>query len=156
MIPLTCSPGYSITKEGRVWSHRSSKFLKPRPLPTGYLRVSLPTRRDTYIHRLVGETFLIKTKGKDFINHKNGDKSDNRTENLEWVTCQENSKHRIDVLKQGYGDKHCFAKVTNTQVREIKKRLATGEKPTAIARSYPLSRKAICNIKHGRAWRGVK
>lgn len=145
--------GYFVTRDGRVWSGKTNRFLKPRPLPTGYLRISagMP-QKDHYIHRLVASAFISTIEGKDFVNHKNGEKSDNRVENLEWVTCKENSNHMIEVLGKGYGESKPEAKLTNEQVREIKIRLSEGERPTHLAKEFKVSRKAICNIKNKKTW----
>lgn len=82
---------------------RRGRMLKAGIKRNGYMAVDLSSknRKTTVsVHRLVATSFLPKINGKTYINHKNGNKQDNRTENLEWCTASENSKHRFDVLGQ--------------------------------------------------------
>lgn len=76
--------GYEITKDGKVWSNKSNRFLA-RKICNGYLIF-----KDLSIHRLVAETFIPNPENKPYVNHINSDKLDNRVENLEWVTQKEN------------------------------------------------------------------
>jgi hypothetical protein len=85
-----------IDRRGRPWP---GKVL--RPTGTGrcrrYMCVSIDGRLRK-VHRLVAEAFLPKSAGRDHVNHKNGDPTDNRAENLEWCTSSENVKHAYEVL----------------------------------------------------------
>lgn len=71
----------------------------------GYLRVSLRKynkSKSLYVQRIVAETFIINTENKKEVNHINGNKLDNRIENLEWVTPRENMLHAYSTgLKVG-------------------------------------------------------
>ncbi|MFM1776073.1 MAG: Enterococcus phage [Bacteroidota bacterium] len=66
----------------------------------GYLTVRLNYGGSTntkYIHRLVADAFIPNHLNKPFVNHINGNKQDNRTRNLEWVTHSENIKHAYNL-----------------------------------------------------------
>ena len=60
------------------------------------------------IHRLVAIHFVPNIYNKPDVNHKNGVKSDNTAENLEWVTKSENSKHAYDIGLSKKGEEHPY------------------------------------------------
>lgn len=97
---------YMVSDDGYVFSLRTGKLLKPNRKKTGYLEVTLAkNNRLTYrqLHRLIAEAFIPNPENKPQVNHKNGDKTDNRVCNLEWVTGSENQRHRYEVLGQRGG-----------------------------------------------------
>lgn len=88
-------PDYGVTEDGRVWSYKSNKFLKAGD-SHGYKMVSLRVDRKSkhmLVHRLVALTFLPNPDDKPQVNHIDGDKTNNRLENLEWNTSSENIRH---------------------------------------------------------------
>ena len=86
---------YSATEDGQIFSHKSGRNLKPRPLPNGYLRVNLVSAngaiKDFLIHRLVCSAYF-GVSDLD-VNHKDCDKTNNKPSNLEWVSKSQNMKH---------------------------------------------------------------
>jgi len=93
---------YLISNDGRVYSEKRNKFLRPRPDTGGYLRVSLRINGRTVersVHRMVGENFLKKTDGKDIINHIDANRENNKSTNLEWVTAKGNVYHTFFMGK---------------------------------------------------------
>lgn len=88
---------YAVTTDGQVWSYRRNKFLAPGRNGKGYLFVVLSVNniQKLYrVHRLVLEVFN-PVEGMDQlqVNHLDEDKTNNRLENLCWVTCKENNNY---------------------------------------------------------------
>ena len=89
---------YLISTSGAIYSLRKRRNVAQFPNEKGYLRVRLTdTTKMTqhFVHRLVGKAFIPNPSNLPQINHINGDKSDNRVENLEWMSLQDNVKHAI-------------------------------------------------------------
>lgn len=83
------------------------------------------------VHRLVAETFLIRVEGKDFVDHINRDKADNRLENLRWVSCSENNLNRSqsDVENLVFGVHKNDPKYSTLNQRKVRqKKYAAGYK----------------------------
>jgi hypothetical protein len=96
IIPIEGLDSYRITKTGKIWSSKVKKFLKTR-VYKGYEKISL-NGTDHNIHRLLALTFVPRPHDKDTVNHINSVNTDNRLENLEWVTQKENvNKSEIDT-----------------------------------------------------------
>lgn len=78
--------------------------MKPFITRDGYVEYVLTTKHGTKKHiqgqRIVAGLYLDKPKGKDYVNHKDGNRSNNKVKNLEWVTVSENLKHSYSVLNR--------------------------------------------------------
>lgn len=140
---------YSITLDGKVWSEIRGRFLSPQLGQYGYWVITLSgigknNRRlkTHYIHRLIADAYLPKVKHKLSINHKNGIKTDNRIENLEWSTQKENVRHYIQMglIKRRKGELHQNSKLSDADVLEIRSRLDSKYGTlTRLAKEYDVS-----------------
>lgn len=91
---------YQVSNLGRVKSISKGVVMKPFICGSGYQELILLNgeRKPKLLHRLVAEAFIPNAHGKKEVNHKDGDKFNNRADNLEWVTPSENQMHSHRVL----------------------------------------------------------
>lgn len=167
-------PGYFIDKEGNVYStiqrHNQPKPKKPRLIAswksTGYLAVQLAKNKKGYkrlVHRLLLETFVSECPLKMECMHLNGDRTDNRLENLRWGTRQENQLDRRNHGTDNGGERHPLSKLTKKQVLEIKKlgkkykfrKGEAGGNYKEIAKKYNISPGTVGSIVRGITWKSV-
>lgn len=89
---------YIVSNYGEVYSMRAKRVMSPEVDKDGYLRVVLNTKdgaRHEFVHRLVAKAFLPNYGNKEQVNHKDLHRDNNCVLNLEWVTAQENTDHKM-------------------------------------------------------------
>ena len=105
--PLYCCPDYIVDSDGFILSKTKHKPMKPSLSPGGYYSTSIRMNGKTIcvpIHSAVAKTFLgDKTIDGLVVNHIDGDKTNNKLENLEWVTIQENTQHAVNTMGMNVG-----------------------------------------------------
>lgn len=93
---------YQVSSFGRVKGPKG--IMTPSKTAKGYLRVCLSIdgkQVEEKVHRLVAEAFIANPDDLPQVNHIDGNKENNRAENLEWCTNQQNMIHCRQVLKIG-------------------------------------------------------
>ena len=150
---------YQVSNLGRIKSFHG-KFERIMTIDlcksSGYAKISLSKNRHSKtfnVHRLVAIAFIPNPQNKPQINHKNGNKLDNRVENLEWSTCSENTQHAFDtgLAKILRGVNNGAAKLTAAQIAEIRSMCVIGDKNSGIrslARKFNVSEHTIFRIIH--------
>ena len=159
---------HKIMKSNRVPKSIPGGILKPRPNNAGYLLVPLfrykeegkgRHRKQNLVHRLVAEAFIPNPEGKPTVNHKgkNGDKTDNRVENLEWATSREQNEHAIAVgLRKRKPTSTGLAILTEEQVIQIRESFKKKEETmTQLAKKYGVSRKCISKVINRETWKHI-
>lgn len=164
-------PGYRCGNDGSIWSrrirgpgdHLSDKWhqLGPNVDRDGYLRVSLYYNKRLHkykVHRLICEAFHGPCPEGLECRHLNGDRTDNLAENLVWGTPAENQADRVrnGTMNPLRGEKHHATKLTENDVRAIRKTYATGNvNQRQLAKLYGMSRWQIGRIVRGQDWQHV-
>lgn len=152
---------YEVSNDGLVKSlggrrgAKPGRILKQGLMNSGYLKVCLRDSKSGHysqssVHRLVAEAFIPNPSEKPQVNHINGDKKDNRVENLEWATASENIGHSYKCLGRGAPHNKGNRKLTDKQVVEIFE--ASGSN-AEIAAKYGISDVAVGLIKRKKTWK---
>ena len=127
----------------------------------GYLKTRLSKdgkQKKFFVHRLVAMTFIPNQENKPEVNHKDGIKKNNGSENLEWVTTSENQRHAIanKLYETARGEKSGTSKLKESEVREIHKLWKTGEVTQGyLSEKFDTASSAISRIVNGVRWRHI-
>lgn len=160
---------YEVSDHGRVrrsWAGPSTtagRVLKtPVDSSTGYPQVRLSngsrdSARTFRVHRLVALVFLGPCPAGKVVNHQNGDKTDNRPDNLEYVSQPDNVAHALESgIKPDVpaGPQNPNAKLTMEQVREIRERYENEDTShRKLARDYPVCYSTIKAVVDGERYK---
>lgn len=110
------------------------------------------------LHRLLATKFIANPDNKTEVNHKNGNKNDNRLDNLEWATSSENSKHSMDNIYdtrcKPLHTKNNINEMNACKAKEIRHKWLSGQyKQRDLATIYGISQRMIWNIIHNKMWK---
>ena len=136
------------------------KILKPGASGKGYLKVELfkdGKRHGLVVHRLIANAFLGPCPKSLQVNHKDGNKANNRADNLEYITASENVLHAHETgLADHCGNKAHNRKLEEKDVHEIRRSIAEGQTLASIAIRFGVSKSTIGAISSGQNWSYLK
>jgi hypothetical protein len=158
----------SLPRRGRVGLRiYGGSIMKPELEKDGYHKVMLQTtthgRKRFFVHRLVAEAFLPNVKKLSSVNHKDGNKTNNCVENLEWISVRDNNRHAFSTGLNKYnnalpvlrGAKHNMAKLADSDVIEIRRKFLSGERIKNISLSHGITYDNAWSICKRKSWKHI-
>lgn len=149
---------YEISSYGRI-RNINGYIRKIQTDKKGYsvisIRNDLGIRKTLKIHRLVAIMFLDNPKNLPQVNHKDGNKKNNKVDNLEWCDNSYNQKHAfLNNLQINKGSKNPRSKLSEENVIEIRK---NGKYDTYlnISKKYKVSKSTIYSILNNKNWKNL-
>jgi hypothetical protein len=149
---------YFVSNKGDIMSRwrKDELILKYRINKKGYCKIGLSKDKRSHqrcIHRLVAIAFIENPFNKEQVNHKDGVKTNNNVNNLEWVTPMENIDHAFMTGISPSGENHSSAKLTEKSVADMRILHAKGGITyTELAKIHNVSRPAISAAIRMKTW----
>ncbi len=159
---IRSNPRQTTHSDGKVTNHKG-RILKTALTKKGYerARISFFGNKKSYmIHRLVAKLFLVNPKKLEAVNHIDGNKQNNRSTNLEWISNEDNIKHAWEnglcekVARKG--SNNGIAKLTEKKVLEIRKKYIPNVVTRKdLAEEYNVTISCIKDILIRRSWKHI-
>ena len=149
---------FLVNEEGIFYSKRNKKITTPYLNPNGYMYIcttfgNKKITKSYSAHRLIAETFIPNFENRPYVNHIDGNKSNNCVSNLEWVTASDNTKHAINtgLLKIDHLLEHNkqIRKLTEEQAKYIRENYKERDKifgGRAMARKFNVKPSVIYDV----------
>lgn len=159
---------YEVSNEGRVRRASSARggffgvgrIVAQVTSPTGYRTVSLwvdGKMRRARVHQLVAAAFVGPRPGPAWgVNHKDGDKTNNRPANLEWVTSQENTRHAMRHGLRAIGARQAASRLNDSAVVVMRFYARRGVAVERLAQLHRVTYQAAASAIRGRTWSHVR
>lgn len=146
-------------KNGKVYKYEE-KILKLNN-SNGYKTVSLvknKVKTTHMVHRLVAVAFISNPDNRPYVNHIDGNRSNNHYKNLEWSTNSENQLHSYSILgnRAVNGERNGRSKLDAVSVMKIRELSETGLTEKEISNMFGISKSLVGLIKNGKRWQHIK
>ena len=150
---------FFATNEGKIWDSKREKYMAQISQGQGYFQIRFKiegVKKGLLVHRIIAKTFIPNPQKLPFVNHKNGIKTDNRIENLEWCTAKQNVHHAMKTGLSRFlkGTETWNAKLSNKKIQSIRLN-SKGLSQRKLAQIYNVSHATIGNIMRKKTWRHV-
>jgi hypothetical protein len=159
-LPACYPAGYEVSDRGRIRSFRSRdglpRVLRMRTHKWGYVVINLGSddERKVYrVHRLVLEAFVGPCPEGQECRHLDGDKTNNRLDNLRWDTHGENILDRFRHGTVKFGEDVPNAKLRRTDIPQILELRASGRSFRDIGGRFGVGEATIEDVVYGRTWK---
>lgn len=157
--PIAGFPSYRAGSDGSIWSFKRGEWtpLAQSNARGGYKKVAL--QRNSRGHTRIVHVIILETfqgpcpEGMEARHFPDGNPANNANSNLRWGTPLENAADRIAHGNQTHGENHNTAKLTESDVREIKSLLGAGVSQQRIADSFGVNQTTVSCIARGKIWR---
>lgn len=151
---------YEITSTGEIRNGITKKKLSPCLGNHGYMAVTLKViNKNVLVHRMLCEIWLPNPENKEQVNHKNGTKTHNTLDNLEWVTRSENMQHAADLQLLSFngkcGEECNLAKHSEIKIRNVCEDLQNGMRNIDVMEKHGVSKDVVKSLKAGDSWKHV-
>jgi hypothetical protein len=150
---------YQISNLGRVKLIKSGKIINSTLGFNKYYLITLRKNgkpKSFRLHRLICQSFIDNLENKPYVNHKNGIKTDNSLENLEWCTPRENIIHakKLGLMRYVKQENHGSSKLTKKDVYKIKYELSHINS-SKVAKIFKISISNVSRIRNNILWKDV-
>lgn len=153
-------PDYEVSDLGEVRSFKKGVLHTMRPgsncwgYPFVFLSMPGKPRKNITVHRLVCAAFNGPRPAPGYeVAHLDGSRTNNRPDNLAWVTHKTNLHHRVEHGTVLTGESHPRSKMTDQSAREIHAALSNGVPAKQLAERYGISIACIYDLSKGKRWR---
>lgn len=150
-----CEDWYEVSNLGRI---RRRSIISPSRNKHGYMVAGLScggVKLWKSVHCMVAEAFSGKRPPGKVARHKDGDRTNNAANNLEWGTQAENMGDMVRHGTRRNGEKHHKAKLSEPQVLSIRDMHSRGMKKSGIAVLFGVTPSLVGGIVKRKIWRHV-